>query len=161
VALGLLVALAVAPISLLDSAVRAEVHDNVALHANATRAMEVLRSALGPVPSWRGLPPGNGFDARPLLVVAPQIRQQAVIDLDLPLTEVAYDWPRFVSPKRGLPAPGTLLYLDRHDQTRNPDSRRELRISAPTVIAGRRYVPVYVDHRRGIWVLRVEDASGG
>lgn len=158
IALGLLAAVAVTPISLLDAPARSEVSRNLALHANANRVMGLLRSTLGPVPSWRGLPAGSGFEPQPLLIVAPQIRQQAVLDLDLPLTEVAYDWPRFVYPSNGRPAPGTLLYLDRHDD-HNAHSRRELQISQPTVIAGRRYVPVYVSRQRGIWVLRVEAAG--
>ncbi|HEY3524158.1 MAG TPA: hypothetical protein VGK63_10655 [Candidatus Limnocylindrales bacterium] len=159
-ALGILVAGVVAPVGLLDKAVRDAVRANVTLHANGHRAIAVLESYLGPPPSWRGLPAGDGFADAPLVIVAPQIRQEAVADLDLPLTEVGYDWPRFVNPMKGRPMPGTLLYVDRHDQTLNRHSR-VLRISTPTTIDGRRYVPLFVDQTRGIWVLRVEDATAG
>jgi hypothetical protein len=161
VAGGLAVALAIAPMWPTDAAARASVLAQVRLHANARRAFAAIRTELGTVPAWRGLPASKGISAHPLLIVPPTLRAQAVADLDLPLTEVAFssDVTR-LDPARGLPTAGTVIYHDRLDDAPVTSPRYvQLELDQPTIIGAYRYVPILVDKAAGLWVLRVEDAG--
>ncbi len=156
---GLLVALAVAPIAQFDTATRASIASQVKLHANALRAFAAIDAALGPRPSWRGLPPGRDIADHPLVIVPPTLRAQGVADLGLPLTDVAYSYETFLDPAKGRPTPGTYIYHDRLDDDQADPRYKLLEISQPTVIGGSRYVPILVDEAAGLWVLRVENAT--
>lgn len=156
---GLAVALAIAPMWPLDPVARAYAEKQVQLHANARRAFEAIRRELRDPPSWRGLPASKAISAHPLVIVPPTLRAQAVADLDLPLTEVAYSYARSLNPALGLPSAGTIVYHDRLDDAPISSPRyTQLEIDRPTVIGAYRYVPILVDARAGFWVLRVEDA---
>ena len=157
---GLAVALAIAPMWPLDPAARAYAEKQVQLHANARRAFEAIRRELRDPPSWRGLPASKAISAHPLVIVPPTLRAQAVADLDLPLTEVAYSYARSLNPALGLPTAGTIVYHDRLDDAPVSSPRyTQLEIDQPTDIGAYRYVPILVDARAGFWVLRVEDAA--
>jgi hypothetical protein len=158
---GLLVAMTVAPLAPLDNATRASVVKQLSLHANARRAFDAIRSQLGTPPTWRNLPPGQGFSPNPLVIVPTTLRAQAVTDLDLPLTEVAYSSSvAFFDPFNGKPGAGTIIYHDRIDDDPNDERYKPLEISQPTTIGAVRYVPILTDPAAGIWVVRVEDAPG-
>jgi len=151
---GALLGLALAPIWPLDPAVRAEVQREIALHANAQRALAVIRTDLRGAPSWRGLAPVRSISSRPLVVVPVRIRAQAVVDLDLPLGAVAYSYSTWLDPLHGRPAPVAWVYIDRLAD--KPSSRYDLlEITAPTLIGGYLYVPLLVDRAAGFWVDRV------
>jgi hypothetical protein len=160
IALGLLVALAIAPIGPLEAATRTSIAKQVQLHANAARALVAIKTNLTDRPSWHDLPPSQGFSEHPLVIVPSRLRQQAAVELDLPLGDVAYSIQSdLLDPANGKPAPGTLIYHDRLDDNPADPRYKLLEISQPTVIGGSRYVPILVDEAAGIWVLRVEDAS--
>ncbi len=156
---GLLVALAIAPIEPLDTTARASIATQVRLHANARRALSEIAAQLGPVRSWRGLPPSQNISSHPAVIVPTDVRAQAVAQLGLPLTDVAYSYPAFLNPTAGRPGPGTLIYHDRRND--HPASPRDklLEISRPTTVGPYRYVPILADPAAGIWVIRVEDAA--
>jgi hypothetical protein len=157
---GLAVALAIAPMWPLDPSARAYVDKQVQLHANARRAFDAIRLELRDRPSWRGLPASKAISAHPLVIVPPTLRAQAVADLDLPLTEVAYSYSRSLNPALGLPTAGTIIYHDRLDDAPVSAPRYKLlEIDEPTIIGAYRYVPILVDAAAGFWVLRVEDAA--
>lgn len=157
---GLAVALAIAPMWPLDPSARASVERQVQLHANAQRAFAAIRRELHDPPSWRGLPVGTSISAHPLVIVPPTLRAQAVADLGLPLTEVAYSYAQWLDPAAGRPSAGTIVYHDRLDDAPVSDPRyRQLEIGEPTTIGAVRYVPILVDPAAGLWVLRVEDAA--
>ena len=157
---GLAVALAIAPMWPLDPAARAYAEKQVQLHANARRAFEAIRRELRDPPSWHGLPASKAISGHPLVIVPPTLRAQAVADLDLPLTQVAYSYARSLNPALGLPTAGTIVYHDRLDDAPVSSPRyTQLEIDQPTDIGAYRYVPILVDARAGFWVLRVEDAA--
>jgi hypothetical protein len=156
---GLAVALAIAPMWPLDPSATAYVEKQVQLHANARRAFEAIRLELRDPPSWRGRPASKAISAHPLVIVPPTLRAQAVADLDLPLTEVAYSYARSLNPALGLPTAGTIIYHDRLDDAPVSAPRyKQLEIDRPTIIGANRYVPILVDATAGFWVLRVEVA---
>ena len=157
---GLAVAIAIAPLWPLNPAVRASVARQIQLHANARRAFEAIRLELRAPPSWHGLPRSKAVSAHPLVIVPPTLRAQAVADLDLPLTEVAYSYATWLDPASGLPTPGTIIYHDRLDDAPVSAPRYQvLEVDQPTIIGKYRYVPILVDKAAGFWVLRVEDAT--
>jgi hypothetical protein len=157
-AAGILAGLVVAPIWPTDSAVRNAVSKQVHLHANAARAIAAIRANLASPPSWRNAPASRAIDAHPLVIVPPRIRAQAVVDLGLPLTSVAYSYPTWLDPAAGKPGAGTIVYHDRLDD-RDDGVHRPLEIDQPTVIGNLRYVPILSDAADGFWVVRVEDIS--
>lgn len=156
---GLAVALAIAPMWPLDPSVRASVATQVRLHANARRAFEAIRVELRAIPTWRGLPASRAISAHPLVIVPPTLRAQAVADLDLPLTEVAYSYDTWLDPARGLPTAGAIIYHDRLDDAPSDPRYQQLEIDQPTTIGRSRYVPILVDKAAGFWVVRVEEAA--
>ena len=156
---GLLVALAIAPIGPLDTSVRASIATQLRLHANARRALSVIAKELGPRPSWRGLPASQDISSHPAVIVPPTLRAQAVAELGLPLTDVAYSYATFLDPAAGRPGPGTLIYHDRRDDDPADPRYKLLEISRPTTIGPYRYVPIVADPAAGMWVVRVEDAA--
>jgi hypothetical protein len=156
---GLLVALAIAPIAQLDPAVRASITTQIRLHANARRAMAAIRSELGPVPDWRGLPASQAISAHPRVIVPVTLRAQAVADLGLPLGDVAYSYRTSLDPVNGLPTAGAIVYHDRRDDDPTDPRYSLLEISEPTTIGAYRYVPILADPAAGMWVVRVENAS--
>lgn len=157
---GLAVAVAVAPMWPLDPVARAQVDRQVQLHDNARRAFAAIRLELRDPPSWRGLPASTAISDHPLVIVPSRLRAQAVADLDLPLTEVAYSYARWLNPAHGRPTAGTIVYHDRLDDAPLSDPRyQQLEIDQPTIIGAYRYVPILVDAAAGLWVLRVEDSA--
>ncbi len=156
---GLLVALALAPIGPSDAVTRASIATQIRLHANAQRAFATIRANLLVHPSWRGQPASRGFAAHPLLIVPPALRAQAVAELDLPLTDVAYSYAPQLDPARGRPTAGTIVYHDRLGDSTSDPRYAFLEIDRPTIIDGLRYVPLLVDRTAGIWVLRVESTG--
>jgi hypothetical protein len=160
VAGGLAVALAIAPMWPLDPSVRAAVSTQIKLHANARRAFAAIRVELGATPSWRHQLPSKAISDHPLLIVPPTLRAQAVADLDLPLTEVAYSsYATWLDPTRGLPIAGTIVYHDRLDDALSDPRYQPLEIDQPTTIGAFRYVPILVDKAAGFWVIRIEAAA--
>jgi hypothetical protein len=144
----------------LDPVARAQVDRQVQLHDNARRAFAAIRLELRDPPSWRGLPASTAISDHPLVIVPSRLRAQAVADLDLPLTEVAYSYARWLNPAHGRPTAGTIVYHDRLDDAPLSDPRyQQLEIDQPTIIGAYRYVPILVDAAAGLWVLRVEDSA--
>ncbi|MEA2536640.1 MAG: hypothetical protein QOF11_874 [Chloroflexota bacterium] len=159
VAGGLAVALAIAPIAPLNATVRAAIDTQVKLHANAKRAFEAIRREVPARPTWHRLPPSGTISDHPLLIVPPTLRAQAVADLDLPLTEVAYSYETWLDPLQGKPTAGTIVYHDRLDDHPGDPRYSLVEIDRPTIIGSYRYVPILVDKTAGLWVVRVEAAS--
>jgi hypothetical protein len=157
-AVGAIAGLSLAPSWPLNSAVRSAVAAEVRLHAHAHEAIDAIRQGLGARPSWRGAPASTSISSRPLVVVPAAIRAQAVVDLDLPLTEVAYSYGTWLKPVAGRPGPGAFIY---HDALADKPSPRytAVEIDHPTEIGGQRLVPVLVRAGDGLWVVRVEDAA--
>lgn len=153
---GALAAVAIAPLGPFDTTAQASITSQVRLHANAHRAIAAISSELGARPSWRGLPRSQDISAHPLVIVPPTLRAQAVADLDLPLTEVAYSYATFLDPEHGRPGAGTIIYHDRLDDSTTDPRYRLLEISQPTVIGAYRYVPILAEPGAGFWVVRVE-----
>ena len=92
------------------------------------------------------------------MIVPPTLRAQAVADLDLPLSQVAYSYGTWLKPIDGRPGPGAFIY---HDRLADKPSPRytAVEIDRPTEIGGQRFVPILVDKAAGFWVLRVEALS--
>ena len=158
VAGGALAGVAVAPLWPLDQAVRVSVADQVRLHRNARAAIAVVREALGPTASWRDLSPAEAAAVPHQVLIPRQLRAQAVVDLGLPLNAVWYSSPGLIRPSDGLPSPGTIIYHDRLDDA--PQSRYAvLEIDQPTTVGKLRLVPLLSDPKKGVWVIRVEDAA--
>jgi hypothetical protein len=154
---GAVLGVVLAPAWPLDGAVRSEVQREIAVHADAQRALAVIRSDLLNAPSWRGLAPVRAISSHPLVVVPVSIRAQAVVDLDLPLGMVAYSYPTWLDPLLGRPAPVAYVFVDRRAD--KPALRYDLvEISAPTRIGPYLYVPLLIDRPEGFWVDRVEGA---
>ena len=158
-AVGAAIGFALAPMWPLDPVVRTDVAEQVALHAHAHEAIGRIRAALGPSPSWRGAPASTGISPRPLVIVPPRLRVQAVLDLDLPLTAVAPSLSASFDPSQGRPGPGTIVFHDRIDDHRG-SSFAAVEAAGPTVVGGVRYVPVVARPSDGWWIARTEPASG-
>jgi hypothetical protein len=158
VAVGVITGLALAPGWPLDTTVRSAVIKEVALHAHAREALDAIAVGLDARPAWRGAPPSKSISSHPLVVVPAAIRAQAVVDLDLPLNQVAYSYGTWLKPIDGRPGPGAYIY---HDRLADKPSPRytAVEIDRPTDIGGQRFVPILVRTRDGLWVLHVEAGS--
>ncbi len=155
---GLILAVAMAPSWPRTPHVRASVAAQRAKQANAARAFAAIAPALGTVPPWRGASPPA--DPRTLVLIPARLRAQGIVDLDLPLWAGTKLYPSLVDPAHGIPPPGTILYHDNRDDKPAP-VWASVEVQRPTVVGSLRLVPLFVDARAGIWVLRVEAAPGG
>ena len=158
VAAGAAAALAFAPFGPLDRDVRNIVAEQVRLHANARQAMQVIRVSLGPVPSWRTNPPDTA-QARILVIVPSQLRAQAVVDLDLPLTAVAKAKASQLNPAKGRPEIGQIIYRDGVDAGDSTDFAI-FEVDRQVTIGRFSVVPLLVDPIRGMWVVRIATPDG-
>jgi hypothetical protein len=154
VAAGAAAALAFAPLGPLDRDVRTVVAEQVRLHANARQAMEVIRDSLGRVPSWRTTRPDTA-QARILVIVPSQLRAQAVVDLDLPLTAVAKAKASQLNPAKGRPEVGQIIYRDRVD-VGDSTAFAIFEVDRQVTIGRFSVVPLLADPIRGMWVVRIE-----
>jgi hypothetical protein len=160
IAAGVVLAMALAPMEPLDHTAAVDIATQVRLHRNAQRAYAVIDGELGPRPAWHGRPPGDTISAQPLVVVPPRLRQQAVVQLNLPLDLVAYDYGDVLDPAKGVAPVGAIIYHDAIDDDASAKRLKAIEVSTPTVIGPYRFVPLFVDATAGIWVLRVEAATG-
>jgi hypothetical protein len=153
---GALSALALAPIGPLDSIVRKTISKQVQLHANEQHAMAVIRAELASPSACLNAARSAAAQVRSTVIVPSRLRVQAVVDLDLPLTEVAK--PGGITMVAGLPAPGQIVYHDRLDgQTDKSYALYE--IDKPVTVGTVRLVPLLADVKRGMWVIRVDEAA--
>jgi hypothetical protein len=161
-AAGALAALLIVPLWPTDRATTAAVERQVRLHANAKLAIAAIRANLTSHPTWRGLPQSTAISGNPLVIVPPRIRAQAVVDLQLPLTEVAYSYDVWFDPPMGKPEPGAIVYHDRRDDA-DDLAHAAVELAQPTVIGADLYVPLLANSARGMWVVKVEAApnAGG
>jgi len=153
---GSVAALALAPVGLLDHTTRGTIARQIQLHANEQQAMAAIRTELAAPSSC--LQAARASDVVPLstVIVPSRLRVQAVVDLDLPLTEVSK--PDGITLAAGLPVPGQIVYHDRLDgQTSKAYAIYE--IDQPVVIGAIRLVPLLADATHGFWVIQVDNAS--
>jgi hypothetical protein len=153
---GALSALAFAPIGPLDSIARKTISKQVQLHANEQHAMAAIRAELAAPSACLIAARSSAARIRSTVIVPSRLRVQAVVDLDVPLTEVAK--PGGITMVAGLPAPGQIIYHDRLDgQTDKSYALYE--IDKPVTVGGVRLVPLLANETRGMWVIRVDDAA--
>jgi len=153
---GTLAALAFAPIGLLDATTRGTIATQVQLHANEQRAMTAIHAELVAPSACFTAARAAAPASRPLVVVPSRLRVQAVVDLDLRLTQVTK--PGGLARVGGLPAPGQIVYHDRLDgQTTAEYAIYE--INQPAVMGNVRIVPMLSDPGHGFWVDRIEAAG--
>jgi len=155
---GGVASLMLAPIWLLDPVVRQDVREQIALHAHEAQAIAAIRAALGPAPTWRGASRSTGFAKQPLVIVPPRLRVQAVVDLGLPLSQVAPSLSAYFAPTKARPGGGTILYHDRIDD-HDASAFAALEVDQPVVLDGVRYVPILARPADGLWILRTEPAE--
>jgi hypothetical protein len=158
VALGAALAVAMVPTWPRDGSMRSAVAIQQRKSANAARAFAAIAPAITPAPPWRGAP--VVAQPRTLVLIPVRLRAQGVVDLDLPLWAGTQLFPRLVDPAKGLPPPGTIVYHDAIDDRPSP-RWTSLEVEGPTVVGTLRLVPLFVDAKAGIWVLRIEAAPGG
>jgi hypothetical protein len=153
---GTLAGLAFAPDGLLDATVRTKILTQVRLHANEQRAMAAIRAELrNPSPCLIAAR-ASGTQARSTVIVPSRLRVQAIVDLRLALTDVAK--PGGIIKVAGVPVPGQIVYHDRLDA--ETDKRFAIyEIDHPVILGTSRLVPLLVDATRGLWVIRVDDAT--
>jgi hypothetical protein len=152
---GVVAALALAPIGLLNATTRSTISKQIQLHANEPRAMAAIRMELAAPSACRTA--ARAADPNLQVVSVPsRLRVQAVVDLDLPLTEVSK--PDGIKRIGGLPAPGQIVYHDRFDgETSAGWALYE--VDQPVVDGAIRLVPLLADRSHGFWVIRVDSAS--
>jgi hypothetical protein len=153
---GVFAALALAPIGLLDATTRGTISTQIQLHANEQRAMTAIRAELRAPSACFAAARAAAPAGHPTVVVPSRLRVQAVVDLDLRLTQVTK--PGGIALVGGLPAAGQIVYHDRLDgQTTQAYALYE--ISQPVVKGDIRLVPILADPAHGFWVVRVEAAG--
>lgn len=153
---GALAGLAFAPIGLLDTTVRNTILTQVRLHANEQRAMAAIRAELRSPSACLTAARASGVPVRSMVIVPSRLRVQAVVDLGLPLTEVAK--PGGITKVAGIPAPGQIIYHDRLDaETGKAFAIYE--IDHPVTLGAVRLVPLLADAKRSFWVVRVDQAT--
>jgi hypothetical protein len=158
VAVGALAGLAFAPIGPLDPEVRRVAAEQVRLHANARQAMEAIRGSLVAPPSWRTFDSSGGSQARALLIVPSQLRAQAVVDLDLPLTAVTKAKANQIDAAKGRPEIGQIIYRDRVAVGDSP-MYAMFEVDQPVAFDRFSVVPILVDPINGMWVVRIAEAG--
>jgi hypothetical protein len=153
---GAFAALAFAPNGLIDATTRHAILNQVQLHANERRAIAAIRVELAAPSACFEATRSSAARARSTVIVPSRLRAQAVVDLDLPLTDVAK--PGGITMSGGLPAAGQIVYHDRLDG-QTSSSYAVYEIKAPVTKGAVRLVPLLADATRGLWVIRVDDAS--
>jgi hypothetical protein len=156
VLVGVLGALFFAPKGIVDSSTRTFIATQVQLHANEQRAMAAIRAELGSPSACLTAARSSDPPVHSTVIVPSRLRVQAVVDLDLPLTDVAK--PSGITRVAGLPAPGQIVYHDRLDG-QTDKSYAIYEIDHPVVVGAVRLVPLLADVKRGMWVIRVDDAA--
>ncbi len=152
---GALTALALAPVGLLDSTTRRTISRQIQLHANEQRAMAAIRAELAHPSACLLAAGASGVPLRSAVIVPSHMRAQAVVDLGLPLTQVAK--PGGITKLAGEPAPGQIVYHDRLDG--EAASRYAIfEIDHPVVAGADRLVPLLSDPVHGAWVVLIESA---
>jgi hypothetical protein len=153
---GALAGLAFAPIGLLDATVRNTILTQVRLHANEQRAMAVIKAELASPSACLTAARASGVPVRSMVIVPAHVRVQAVVDLDLPLKQVAR--PSGITAVAGVPVAGQIVYHDRLD---DPTGKRYTiyEIDHPVTLGDVRLVPLLADAKRSFWVVRVDQAT--
>ena len=140
---GGFVALAVTPLGPLDSRLRTAVRSNLELYENLAIAeptiARVISTTTNRVP--------------PVLLVPILLRPQAAVDLDLPLTRVGGTSGQRPGTAQYL-RPGEIVYQDPRND-RPSGGKSILEVDVPTVAGSVLLDPVFVDHARRFWILRV------
>jgi len=143
VIVGGFVALAVTPLGPLDSRLRTAVRSNLELYENLAIAeptiARVISTTTNRVP--------------PVLLVPILLRPQAAVDLDLPLTRVGGTSGQRPGTAQYL-RPGEIVYQDPRND-RPSGGKSILEVDVPTVAGSVLLDPVFVDHARRFWILRV------
>jgi hypothetical protein len=154
---GAALAMGLAPSWPRDATVRASVVNQRTKEQNAATAFAELKGFIGPVPAWRGVATPAG--AGPLVLIPPRLRAQGIVDLDLPLWAGVKSSAGMIALSKGLPAAGTIVY---HDTTDDKPSAAwaQVEVSVPTVVGNLRVVPLFVNAKAGIWIVRIEAAGG-
>ena len=153
---GSAAALAFAPIGLLDATTRNTISIQLQLHANEQRAMTAIRSELASPSACFASARAAAPAGRPLVVVPSRLRVQAVVDLDLRLTQVTK--PGGIGLVGGLPAAGQIVYHDRLDGQATA-AYAIYEIAQPVVKGNIRIMPMLSDPAHGLWVDRIEAAG--
>jgi len=152
---GVVAALALAPIGLLNATTRTTISKQIQLHANEPRAMAAIRAELASPSACRTA--ARSADPNLQVVIVPsRLRVQAVVDLGLSLNEVAK--PDGIKLIGGLPAPGQIIYHDRFDGETGA-SWAVYEVDHPVVAGTDRLVPLLADRAHGLWVIRVDSAA--
>lgn len=153
---GVVAALALAPIGLLDATTRATISTQVQLHANEPRAMAAIRAELASPSACLTAARAADPKLRATVIVPSRLRVQAVVDLGLSLNDVTK--PGGIRLIAGLPAPGQIVYHDRLDGQTGA-SYAIYEIDHPVVDGADRLVPLLADPVHGFWVIRVDSAG--
>ncbi|MET0915891.1 MAG: hypothetical protein ABWY81_06790 [Jiangellaceae bacterium] len=157
VGIGVLAAIAFAPVGVVDPDVRQAITKQAKLLRNEHRAVEVILPELASTPRWWD--PAADESADPKLLVPARVREQMAVDLDLALNQIVRTTEARIDPAAGRLVPGQIVYHDRLDDPEDP-SYEALEIDRPTEVGGVRLVPLLADPERGIWVISVEAATG-
>lgn len=163
IAVGAVLALAIAgPFAPLDPAVRASIALRRNVYADAEQVRPVLAGALSAEPGAFAMPshpdPYTGkSDGPPAVVVPVLLRPRFVVELGLPLSQVAGISATGLGTDGTNPAPGQLIYHDRlYDR---PGNGYGLIEADQTVQVGQIRIELLYRKAPSVWVVRIRPAS--
>jgi hypothetical protein len=158
------VALALAPtVAPLDAAFMQSLRADRQLVANFQSAAPAIDGGLEGIDGLRQMPsardPSNvATPPTPSLLVPARVYPMAAVQFDLPLTQVARLQPGRVNRDGSYPSVGQIVV---HDQLvdQPADRFRFLEASRQSIQGSMRLVPLLADPTRGVWVVRIEEAT--
>ena len=138
-----------------NASLRQQVNNQLRLAVDTEAVLPELRDFVDRNPRSREFV-AESLDGTPLVFVPLRIRPHLIVDLDLPMPEVASTDGSRIDLAAGYPDVGQVVYHHRRGERRQAGFD-VLRITAPRLIDGVRLIPLAVDEGRGYWVIAVEE----
>ena len=138
-----------------DASLRQQVRNQLRLAIDTEAVLPELQAVVDRHPQSREFA-ADSLDGTPLLFVPVKMRPHLIVDLALPMPEVASTDGSQIDLAAGYPSAGQTVYHHLRGE-RRLGGFEVLRTTAPREIDGVRLVPLATDEGRGYWVVSIEE----